>query len=76
MNDEYLIYEDNPEQIVEFEEDDIYKGYGESEYQEEEDKEVENDDFYERDIITGQKGRVNPLNATKMTKNDLDEIFL
>jgi len=71
---EYLTYEDNPEQIIEFEEDDLYEGYGETEYSEE--KEKEEEDFYERDVVTGRKSKFNPLNSSKISINELDDLFV
>lgn len=71
---EYLVYEDNPEKIVEFEDDDPFIDYGESEYEEEPVKEEE-DDFYERDVITGRKSKFNPLNSSKISINELDDLF-
>jgi hypothetical protein len=34
------------------------------------------DDDAPRDSITGRKKKQNPLNKTKLTKHELDEIFL
>lgn len=71
---EYLTFEDNPEKIVDSEEDDIFEDYGETEYNEEPEK-VEEEDFYERDVVTGRKSKFNPLNSSKISINELDDLF-